>query len=252
MNAFFEFREAFRKSGQSSVDAFLEHRSEFIEVGKLAIAYCLIPYESEDALFQCDGSRGGDWYQYLSSKLNASFESFGENRLSVITFNYDRSLEHYLFTTLRYAHGRSDDECAEAIRKIPILHVYGQLSRQPYPDREARPYETDSSSYRSVGYAARGITLLHDKAKPELEGACRLLTAAERICFLGFSYHPLNLERLRLRDSSGRAVFGTARGLIGGEVASVEHALHSYLLCGGVTLTDADNLVVLRQHLILG
>jgi hypothetical protein len=251
-NVFFEFREAFRKSGQSSVDAFLEHRPEFIDVGKLAIAYCLIPYESEEALFESDGNRGGDWYQYLSSKLNASFDNFGDNRLSVITFNYDRSLEHYLFTTLRHAHGRSDEECAGALLKIPILHVYGQLSRHPYPDREARPYETDCSRYKSVGYAARGITLLYDKAKPELEAARRLLTAAERICFLGFGYHPLNLERLRLRDSSGRAVFGTARGLIGGEVASVEHALRTYLLCGGVTLTDADNLVVLRQHLILG
>jgi hypothetical protein len=199
-----------------------------------------------------DGSRGGDWYQYLSSKLNASFDNFGDNRLSVITFNYDRSLEHYLFTTLRHAHGRSDEECAEALLEIPILHVYGQLSRHPYPDREARPYETDCSRYNSVGYAARGITLLYDKAKPELEAARRLLTAAQRVCFLGFGYHPLNLERLRLPDSSGRAVFGTARGLIGGEVASVENALRTYLLCGGVTLTDADNLVVLRQHLILG
>ncbi|HKP03621.1 MAG TPA: hypothetical protein VJU77_09715 [Chthoniobacterales bacterium] len=252
MNVFLEFRDAFHKSGQSSIDAFLEHRPEFFEVGKLAIAYCLIPYESEEALFGITGNRGGDWYQYLSEKLTASFEKFGENRLAVITFNYDRSLEHYLFTTLRNAHGRSDEECAQMLRRIPIHHVYGQLSRHPYPDQEARPYTPDRSKYKYVGYAARGITLLHDKAKPELDAAREVLKRAERICFLGFSYHPLNLERLRLQDSSGRAVFGTARRLIGDELGSVEQDLHSLLLCGNVTLTDADNLVILRQHLILG
>jgi hypothetical protein len=195
MNVFLEFRDAFHKSGQSSVDAFLEHRPQFIEVGKFAIAYCLIPYESEEVLFRITGSRGGDWYQYVSEKLNTSFEKFGENRLAVITFNYDRSLEHYLFTTLRHAHGRNDEECAQMLRKIPIHHVYGQLSRHPYPDQEARPYTADRSKYTNVGYAARGITLLHDKAKPELDAARDLLKNAERICFLGFSYHPLNLER---------------------------------------------------------
>ena len=47
---FVEFREAFWKSGTSSVDAFLEARPEFLAVGKLAIAYCLIPFENEPDL----------------------------------------------------------------------------------------------------------------------------------------------------------------------------------------------------------
>jgi len=251
MNVFIEFRDAFHKSGQSSVDAFLEHRPEFIDVGKLAIAYNLMPYESEDALFESTGTRGGNWYQYLSEKLNASFEKFAENQLSVITFNYDRSLEHYLLTTLQNAHGRGREECGEMLRKIPIHHVYGQLSRHPYPDEHARPYNPERGTYKSVGYAARGITLLHE-AKPKIDAAREALKAADRICFLGFSYHPLNLERLKLQDSSRRTVFGTARGLIGDEIGSVEHALHSILLCRSVTLTDGDNLQVLRKHLILG
>jgi hypothetical protein len=49
---FFEFRDAFLKSGRSSVDSFLEHRPKFLDVGKLAIAYCLIPYEDEAKLYR--------------------------------------------------------------------------------------------------------------------------------------------------------------------------------------------------------
>jgi hypothetical protein len=91
---FFQFREAFLKSGQPSVDAFLEHRPNFLRVGKLAIAHCLIPFEDEAKLYRPDLSRGGNWYEYLSVKLSSSFEQFGDNKLSIITFNYDRSVEH--------------------------------------------------------------------------------------------------------------------------------------------------------------
>jgi hypothetical protein len=69
-DGFFRFREAFWKSGQPSVDAFLEWRPDFIAIGKLAIAYCLLPFEDESKLFTPPGNRGGDWYEYLSVKLN--------------------------------------------------------------------------------------------------------------------------------------------------------------------------------------
>jgi hypothetical protein len=245
------FRDAFYKSGQPSVDAFLEHRPEFIEVGKLAIAYCLIPYEVESTLFE--GSKSRDWYQYLSTKLNASFDRFGENNLSVITFNYDRSLEHYLLTTLQNAHGRSREECTTALRKIRIVHVYGQLGRHAYAEREARPYNPDNRTYNRAVHAAEGITLLHDKIKPELEAAHQALRDAERVCFLGFGYHDLNLQRLNLSDSShNRNIFGSAQGFVGDEFGAIKTALHQAMKCSNVTLTDADNLLVLRKHLILG
>jgi hypothetical protein len=248
---FVEFREAFRRSGTSSVDEFLEHRPEFIPVGKLAIAYCLIPYENEENLFSTSG-RGGDWYQYLFTKMNAPFEEFGNNRLSIVTFNYDRSLEHYLLTVLQNAYGCSVEECQQAVAKIPIIHVYGQLSRIPYPEPSSRPYVPDPEyTNHFVGYAAAGIKILHE-TEPELHEAHRLLTEAQKICFLGFSYHPLNAQRLALSDSSNRTVFGSALGLEDAEINNVEAALRTALLCGGVTLDRADNLVVLRRHRILG
>jgi len=125
---FLEFREAFWKSGTVSVDAFLEGRPEFLDVGKFAIAYCLIPFESEANLFTPPGDHG-DWYGYLSERLNRSFDEFEHNKLSIVTFNYDHSLEHYLFTSLLNWHGRSVDDCIGKFAKLPIIHVYGQLGK---------------------------------------------------------------------------------------------------------------------------
>lgn len=56
---FYDFAQALRQSGQASVDAFLEHRAKtFIDVGKLAIAYCLIPFEDERKLFRPELDQG--------------------------------------------------------------------------------------------------------------------------------------------------------------------------------------------------
>ena len=132
---FSEFREAFLRS-PASIDAFLLRRPEFLDVGNLAIAYCLIPFEDEAKLYQPDRDlRGGNWYEYLAGKLDSSFEEFGNNKLAIITFNYDRSLEHYLLNSLNNLHGKKRDECANALEQLPIFHVYGQFGETPYPDR---------------------------------------------------------------------------------------------------------------------
>jgi hypothetical protein len=34
----------------------------------------------------------------MYDKMNTSFGEFGTNTLSITTFNYDRSVEHFLFT----------------------------------------------------------------------------------------------------------------------------------------------------------
>ena len=252
---FFEFTEAFRKSGVPSVDAFLLHRTDFLEAGKLAIAYCLIPFENEASLY-IPSAPAEDWYEYLSERLNVSFENFGKNALSIITFNYDRSLEHYLFTSLQNLFGRSVDECIKKLAEIPIIHVYGQLGTVPYPQHGCRPYEPLGGDVRkdrdTVLDAAHGITLLHER-ESDLREAHDLLAAARTICFLGFSYHELNVYRLAIKAAGGpsKDIFGTALGMIGGEVSDIQRRVHE-ALGSQISLIDADNLYVLRQNLILG
>jgi hypothetical protein len=100
--------------------------------------------------------------------------------------------------------------------------------------------------------AAHGITLLHER-ESELE-VHNLLTAAERVCFLGFSYHPLNLARLALHDSAGRSreIFGTARNFEVSEINQMKLRLRGAMFSNNVTIEDDDNLTLLRRYLILG
>ncbi|MGC2626590.1 MAG: hypothetical protein WA269_07120, partial [Candidatus Udaeobacter sp.] len=174
----------------------------------------------------------------------------------IITFNYDRSLDHYLFTSLLNWHGRSVDDCIKKFEKVPIIHVYGQLGKIPYPQRDCRQYlplgEDENKVPGVVVGASQGITLLHEK-ESELQEVHNLLAAAERICFLGFSYDPLNLTRLALHNSAGRSreVFGTVRHFRAAEINQTKTHLRGAMLSNNVTLVDDDNLALLRHHLIL-
>jgi hypothetical protein len=252
---FSKFAETLAMSGQASVDAFLEHRTDLIHLGKLAMAYCLKPYENQIRLFSHDTGRGGDWYRYLFGKLNAAFSDFSRNKLSIITFNYDRSLEHYLLTALQNSHRRTFDECAQALEAIPILHVYGQLGEIPYPKSGSQRYDligTGSDVYVEAVKASKGIKLLHE-TKPALEKAYKILFAAKKICFLGFGYHELNIERLAIDTSSAgsKGIFGTCRGLIGGELNAAKTRIRK-AIGSSVELGGNDNLETLRHYLILG
>jgi hypothetical protein len=255
---FFKFREAFLKSGQPSVDAFLERRPEFLGVGKLAIAFCLMPFEREENLYHPDPQRGGDWYEYLSVKLNSSFEKFGENKLSIITFNYDRLLEHYLLNSLINLHGKTRDECAKALAQIPIVHVYGQLGERRYPQQGSLIYRPDQREHpRYVETAAAGIRLYHEEAEAASTSARELLGRAKRICFLGFSYNPFNVARLSIGGSLdlSTTTIGTTRGLIGMELQDAKNRL-AEALGGDINLKFGygftDNLDILREHMFLG
>ena len=72
---FLEFATVLKHSGKTSVDAFLEHRPDYMEIGKLAMAAALLHSESEHKLFETE--EGAEtWYQYLFKAMNAKLAVF--------------------------------------------------------------------------------------------------------------------------------------------------------------------------------
>ncbi len=241
-------REALAFSGLASVDSFLEHRVEFLDIGKAAIAYTLIKYEGEGRLFP---SRERDWYRYLFQRIWTNFDDFGENELAVVNFNYDRSLEHYLFKALSNSSGRRPLEVAAKLREIPIVHVYGSLGRLPWQegDQPSRAYDP-STTESALRAAVDNLSIIHEGSSREnLISAQSLLEKAEQIIFLGFGYHPLNLERLGFQQvTEGKAahrILGTAYGLKRAEVTMIKTMAHSRLT---LVEPELDCLGFLREH----
>jgi len=191
------FRDSLFFSATSSVDAFLEHRyDEFLEIGKLSIARVLTKYEIERTLF-----KKNNWYQYLFGLMNAPFDKFGSNKVSFITFNYDRSLEHFFITAIKNKYGIGEEECAEKLKAIPIIHVYGLLDYLPWQKSDGREYKNKySGDFETMRKTGSNIKIIHEKEDierdPEFNRAHSLIEDAKKIYFLGFGYDSTNIKRL--------------------------------------------------------
>lgn len=208
-----QFCDDLRACNLPSIDAFLEKRPEFEKIGKIAIAASLIPHEDPRAL-----SRTG-WYEYLHGLMIGRKEEFEHNKLSVVTFNYDRSFEASLFISIQRAYNLSDAEAASLLKKIPIIHVYGQLGELPHLSESpfSRPY--DSKVHAGIASAAAsGIKIIHEGKDntTEFQQAREKLSKAKIICCLGFGYHRDNVTRLDLPQvlkGKGKQIYLSTHGL---------------------------------------
>lgn len=225
-----------------SVDAFLEEHPDYLDMGKFAIASKLLPLEKERLLYDAwlypekEEVKGKNhWYDILFKKLidRANFDNFKDNKLSVITFNYDRSFEQFLFNSFRSSRKKAKEtkaDCIVQVSSIEVVHVYGSLGRLPWqPDSgllKGVP-EVDYGALRDGGdlspkiatidLAANSIDLVRDGSgdTPAFARAKELLQQAQRIYILGFGFNGTNLERLGLSDPDFRTVViqGTAYDL---------------------------------------
>lgn len=215
-----KFRNKLRKSDAPSVDAFLETHDNFKDLGRMAIWLKIQSYEKDPMLFD---SKGTHWYHYLFEEMHtASFEDFKQNQLSIVTFNYDRSLEHYFINKLMHSWGeRNPEECKAMLSNIPIIHVYGKLASLPWEGESGLPYDFDVSNlesydgfhthlYINEAYNQIKIMKYNEIISTEFREAFRNLEFATRIFFLGFGYHEMNLNRLNLNNVLTDNIFGTA------------------------------------------
>lgn len=130
-------------------------------------------------------------------------ERIGKNRLSVITFNYDRSLEYFLCAAIKAREKGDDATALGLVRQLRIVHVHGTLGELSPADSDGRrPYRPDLSK-DAVLLASRCIQVLPETKddSEEFRLARDLIAEAERVVFLGFGFHDDNLGRLRVDRS---------------------------------------------------
>ena len=82
-----------------------------------------------EVIYIRSGTLGHNWLRNLLQHMRGtSFEDFHTNKVSFVTFNYDRSLEHFLCRSLANSFAKTEAEAGEVISKIPIIHLHGRLA----------------------------------------------------------------------------------------------------------------------------
>ena len=242
---FTDFRDAFEASMMYSIDAFLARRKEFAEIGKKCIAYALLKHENPKLLFR-EQSDTDNWYQYLFNHIaSKDWEELSFNDLAIVTFNYDRSLQHFLIKALKSAYDKTTTEVEEKIKTLKIVHVYGSLSDKWPSDLDYFPYDGEVD-YQTIDIASRNLQVIPESRidSPTLNVARKWLSDADSICFLGFGFDPLNVERLAEGDACSlrkqrpqgritRTVVGTCKGMTTAEISSAYATLTGASLVRG-------------------
>lgn len=238
------FATALLESNLPSVDLFLERRPEFMSLGKLALAAHLAPCEDPAQL-----RRGAktSWFEYIYRAMDAPRDLYRGNQVSFVTFNYDRCLEQLFYVSLKSTFGLSDAEWVKLMSSIPIVHVYGSLGPFPYVSGNGRAFTPDVD-LEVARECAKGIRILHEGAEddPSFQDAFGHMKSAEIVCFLGFGYHPVNMQRLGIAAlGEETTLLGCAFGMTQEEQQRVKRTLERDITLGA---EGQDALQFMRWH----
>jgi hypothetical protein len=232
-DALADFAYCLEQSLTPSIDYFLEQRSEFLEIGKAAIARILMQREHDQPL---PGRGDSRWYRYLAQQMMEGAEGLSvvaQNRLRIVTFNYDRSLDESLFRALSTSYGTEVDEVVEVLQQIPIVHLHGIIGRLPWQPSisgwAVRRYGEMGDDPAKVGLhlkaASEMIQIIHEVDPPPHSPWTEALAAleeSERVVIMGFGFLQKNVERLRLADlmDTGRLIRASSYRLTQNQIDS--------------------------------
>ena len=213
------FCSEFDSSGTQSIDLFLSRRPvEYGQIGKFAIAYYIYRAEAE-SLFNVkmqDKYSEQDWmgflFNWMSDELRTKddYRRFSSNKITFISFNYDRSLENYLYTCFTNNWPNADYNSIPIRHLIPfkVYHVYGSLGALPWEEKTDRfkiDYPRTSSNslddYNTLENMSNNINLIGDRRDAVVESAINKISEAKNIFFLGFGFANENLQALNIPSS---------------------------------------------------
>ncbi len=211
------FRNALANCAKDTIDEFLTTNPSFDKIGKHAIAMEIIRCEHQLKLTE-SGNTSNNWYKYLFTAMTNGqnkIDTFPNNKISFITFNYDRSLEQFFYTALKNNyHGTPDEIIFDILKKIPIIHVHGQVGKMPWQGENFRHYQP-SVDCDNIKKGASGIITINeaDEELPEFIKARKLILNAKEVIFLGFGFDSTNIKHLNATGCfQQKKVIGTARG----------------------------------------
>ncbi len=235
-----------------SIDNYLNthsHDEDIVMMGKFGITACILDAEANSTLRSYDAAYHMDFVDIPDSWHNTFCKMLTENarvgdldwifdNVAIITFNYDRCIEHYLLAWLikymRIPYG----EAAEICKRLPIFHPYGQVGLLPWQTtngsgvRFGEPPTEDN--IRQISSQIRTFTeRVEDTGM--LANMRGYLSRAEQVIFMGFSFGKMNMELMTTdQDGPRKDVLGTVLYMSSPNKAEVDRRIRT-------TLTGADS-----------
>ncbi len=191
----------------SSVDAILEqHGTDPLvqAAGKLAIVFYTLQAEARSplALEPRDPGdlplRGNENWLFQLGRLivdgvpRSQADKCFDN-LSIINFNYDRAIQHYLPWVAHMAFGMTLSEARQLVgNKLRITHPFGNVGRLPWEQGERPDAEWGNEEPWNIHNLVNEIRTASElKSKPQMgQFLISEIAGGKRLVFLGFGFEP--------------------------------------------------------------
>lgn len=206
-----------------SIDNLLDAHSgdELIELcGKIGIVHSIWKSEAESKLQKSIsnkrlnlGAVADTWlttfFQMLSEGVRRSnIDSLFDN-VYVISFNYDRCIEVFLIYAIQSYYNVSHEEAISCVARLKIIHPYGSVGSILTGEAGFVPFGGDKYSLLET---SRRIKTFSEGMKSKSYGDVlkEAIQSSEKVVFLGFAFHPINMDILSVEGAPNmKQVFGT-------------------------------------------
>jgi hypothetical protein len=178
--------------------------------GKLAIAQTILEHEKRSALVvqkrhefrdatKVNGSWLRDFVYGLQERIVVN-ENLGDifKHLTIVNFNYDRCVEHFLFHAIQAWSLKNEQEIAELMKGLNIYHPYGSVGDLPWQSGEGIEFGSEANEFRLLESSSRIRTFNEEvEDKTKIEEIRKAIATANRVIFLGFHFHPQNMDLIK-------------------------------------------------------
>jgi len=180
--------------------------------GKLAIVRSILEAEKQSLLyfdinkkekFKAEGIQS-TWFNSFWKLLteHSSKEDLSERfeSVSLIVFNYDRCIEHFLYHSLLNCYFMDESEAADLVSRINIYHPYGSVGTLPWQNKKPRiGFGATPTATQLLNLTTKIKTFTEgtDAESSEIISIKNLYREAKTAVFLGFAFHKLNLELIK-------------------------------------------------------
>ena len=231
-----------------SIDHFIDaHRDndKIALCGKLAIVRSILEDERKSLLYY-EPSRDSNFnFRVLEKTWYIPFfqlltENCGKNdieerfkSITLIIFNYDRCVEHFIYNALQNYYGLPEGEVIELVKNINIYHPYGVVGTLPWVDQngamefgaEPRPVQLLELSQK-----IKTFTEGTDPGSSEILEIRKHMNIANRVVFLGFAFHKLNMLLIAPQQVDGTSnstikCFATTNGISNSDKEVIEEQI---------------------------
>lgn len=196
-----------------SIDNFIDTHRENAKIalcGKLAIVKSILDAERHSHLYfkneRIDSTVNfetlkktwyGSFFQLLTENCSKDELKARLQTITLIIFNYDRCVEHFLLHALQNYYKIKEAEAAELVKYINIYHPYGQVGYLPWQQPQSSVGFGETPNAQKLLTLANQIKTFAEGTDPNASEIAEIkehMASASHLIFLGFAFHKLNMQ----------------------------------------------------------